>query len=64
MNTKDITGPVLKEARLAAGQTQDEAAREIGVTVRTWFRWETEALPTKTVSLRRALTAYVEAHGG
>jgi transcriptional regulator with XRE-family HTH domain len=31
----------IRQARRLAGKTQEEAARELGVTVRTFARWET-----------------------
>ncbi len=48
-------------ARKARGHTQTDAANELGVTLRTWQRWEWEGPSDRTPEIMlRALREYVE----
>jgi len=46
-------GPDVKAIRKAHGWTQEQAAREFGVTVRTLVRWETEGRKPSPLALKQ-----------
>ena len=54
----------LKDAREKAGLTQDEASRLVGVTQRTYVRWENNERKMSVEKFFRALKALQEAQDG
>lgn len=58
---KPLTGPALREARQARGQTMEEAAALIGVTLITLSRWERKGT-TPTKLGKQAIVRWLNAH--
>ena len=54
-----MTKKEIKAARKARGDSQEAAARSVGVSARTWWAWETKGCNTPSVALLRALKEYV-----
>ena len=55
-----MTSKEIHEARKARGDSQEAAARAVGVSAKTWWTWERKGCNTPSVALLRALKEYVE----
>jgi len=55
-----MTGKEIYQARKAKGDSQEAAARAVGVSAKTWWTWENGGCNTPSVALLRALKEYVE----
>jgi len=50
-----VTGKQLRKLRLAAGISTEKAAKAVGVSRRTWVRWESSSVPAPIAKLVKLL---------
>ena len=59
-NLSGMDAKTIFEARKTRGDSQDAAARAVGVSMRTWQTWEASGCRSPSEAIMRALTQYVE----